>query len=155
MDGTGLTKSASEQSDESSDEDISEDSKFPFTPALWDSLKNYSGTVLKADLLAGLNVAFVALPLSMALAVAAGATPQAGLYTSIIGGIAVALTGGSRFQISGPTAAFVVVLAPIFAQHGLQGMMFAGMMAGVILIIMGLIRFGSLIKYIPDRKSVV
>ena len=149
MDGAGVTKSAAEQPTESSGEDLSEDSKFPFTPALWDCLRNYSGTVLKADLLAGLNVAFVALPLSMALAVAAGATPQAGLYTSIIGGIAVALSGGSRFQISGPTAAFVVVLAPIFAQHGLQGMMFAGMMAGVILIIMGLIRFGSLIKYIP------
>ena len=99
--------------------------------------------------MAGINVGFVALPLSMALAVATGAPPQTGLYTSIMGGIAVAIFGGSRIQISGPTAAFVVILAPLVAQYGLHGAMITGFLAGLMLIGMGLIRFGALIKYIP------
>jgi len=99
--------------------------------------------------MSGIDVAFVALPLSMALSIAAGATPIAGLYTAIVGGAVAALTGGSRLQISGPTAAFVVILAPIMAQHGMAGLTLAGIMAGIILILMGLSGMGSLIKYIP------
>ncbi|MEI6235203.1 MAG: SulP family inorganic anion transporter [Planctomycetota bacterium] len=149
MDGDGLKPNDADSSGQNSSPTKAADSTFFYIPALLGCLRNYMKATLKADMMAGLNVAFVALPLSMALAVAAGASPQAGLYTSIIGGITVALFGGSRFQISGPTAAFVVILAPIYAEHGLHGMMFAGMMAGAILICMGLARLGSLIKFIP------
>ncbi|HTJ81021.1 MAG TPA: SulP family inorganic anion transporter, partial [Polyangiaceae bacterium] len=89
---------------------------------------------LKADVLSGLVVGVVALPLSMALAIAVGAPPQHGLYTAIFAGALSALLGGSKFQVSGPTAAFVVVLAPIAAQHGVAGLLTAGLMAGVLLV---------------------
>ncbi len=88
-------------------------------------------------MLAGLVVGIVALPLSMALAIAVGVAPQHGLYTAIVGGIVVALTGGSKFQITGPTAAFVVILAPIVTREGLAGLLTAGLMAGVMLVAMG------------------
>lgn len=125
------------------------DGLLQYKPAFTRCLRGYNLDSLKRDFGAGFNVAIVALPLSMALAIAVGAPPQAGLFTSIMAGIAAALFGGSRVQISGPTAAFVVILAPIFAQRGLPGLMFAGMFAGLMLILMGLIRFGALIKYIP------
>ncbi|WP_437739581.1 C4-dicarboxylic acid transporter DauA [Sorangium sp. So ce1504] len=104
---------------------------------------------LQADLLAGTVVGVVALPLSMALAIAVGAPPQHGLYTTIVAGALVALLGGCKFQVTGPTAAFVVILAPIVAEHGLSGLMTAGLLAGVLLVIMGLVRLGRLIEYIP------
>src|SRR5580700_10325040 len=95
------------------------------------------------------GVAVVALPLSMALSIAVGAPPQHGLYTAIVAGLVVSLAGGSKHQVTGPTAAFVVVLAPIVAHHGLAGLLTAGMMAGVLLLVMGLARLGHLVEFIP------
>ncbi len=122
----------------------------PFATGLRRTLKNgYTAGDFRADLLAGIVVGIVALPLSMALAIAVGVPPQHGLYTAIIGGAVIALAGGSKFQISGPTAAFVVILAPIVAKHGLFGLLTAGLMAGVMLVAMGVARLGKLIQYIP------
>jgi SulP family sulfate permease len=111
--------------------------------------KGYGAPQLRADLLAGVVVGIVALPLSMALAIAVGVPPQHGLYTAVIAGTIVALLGGCKFQVTGPTAAFVVILAPIASKYGLQGLLTAGLMAGVLLIVMGIARLGSLIEYIP------
>lgn len=111
--------------------------------------EGYGAADFRADLLAGIVVGVVALPLSMALAIAVGVPPQHGLYTAIIAGIVVPLLGGSRFQVSGPTAAFVVILAPIYVRLGLGGLLVAGAMAGAILLAMGLFRLGSLIQFIP------
>ncbi len=104
---------------------------------------------LRADFLAGLVVGVVALPLSMALAIASGVPPQHGLYTAIVAGGLIAVLGGSRVQVSGPTAAFVVILAPISAKFGIGGLMIASAMAGVLLLLMGMLRFGTLIQFIP------
>ncbi|MCB9730314.1 MAG: C4-dicarboxylic acid transporter DauA [Deltaproteobacteria bacterium] len=111
--------------------------------------EGYDGAAFRADVLAGLVVGVVALPLSMALAVATGVPPQHGLYTAIIGGFTIALLGGSRVQVSGPTAAFVVILAPIVSQFGIGGLLVAGLMAGLILIAMGLARLGQLVQFVP------
>lgn len=113
------------------------------------SIKGYSGADLKADLLAGFLVAIIALPLSMALAIAAGVPPHYGLYTAIFAAPAVALLGGTRIGVTGPTAAFVVLLAPISAKYGIGGLTIATMMAGALLIGMSLFRLGRLITYIP------
>ncbi|MBI2520448.1 MAG: C4-dicarboxylic acid transporter DauA [Bdellovibrio sp.] len=104
---------------------------------------------LKADMMSGMVVAMIAIPLGMALAIASGVPPQYGLYTVIVGGGIVALLGGSRFQVTGPTAAFVVILAPIAHKFGLGGLLVAGLMAGIMLLGMGLVRMGRLIQYIP------
>jgi sulfate permease, SulP family len=109
----------------------------------------YSLATLRADLLAGVVVGVVAVPLSMALAIAAGVPPQYGLYTAIVAGGVIALTGGSPLQVSGPTAAFVVILAPISAQYGLGGLVLATLMAGAILLAMGFGRLGRLIEFVP------
>jgi sulfate permease, SulP family len=109
----------------------------------------YSGADLRRDALAGIVVGIVALPLSMALAVASGVAPQHGLYTAIVCGGLIALLGGSRVQVSGPTAAFVVILAPISARFGLGGLAVATLLAGVLLVGMGAIRLGSLIQFVP------
>jgi len=111
--------------------------------------EGYGRADLRRDLEAGLVVGVVALPLSMALAIAVGVPPQHGLYTAIVAGAIVALLGGSRTQVTGPTAAFVVVLAPIQARFGLSGLLTAGLIAGAILVGMGLLRLGRLIEYIP------
>jgi SulP family sulfate permease len=111
--------------------------------------EGYSRKQLRKDLLSGFVVGTVALPLSMALAIAVGAPPQQGLYTSIVAGFLAAALGGSRTQVTGPTAAFVVILAPICAKFGLAGLLLAGLMGGVILIVMGLLRLGQLIQFIP------
>src|SRR5882672_11477987 len=111
--------------------------------------EGYSAADLRRDALAGLVVGIVALPLSMALAIAVGVPPQHGLYTAIVAGMVVPLLGGSRFQVTGPTAAFIVILAPITNKFGLSGLLTAGMLAGVILIAMGLARLGNLIRFIP------
>jgi sulfate permease, SulP family len=111
--------------------------------------KGYGKADLRADALSGLVVGIVALPLSMALAIAVGVAPQHGLYTAIVAGMVVALAGGSKFQVTGPTAAFVVILAPIASKHGLSGLLTAGLLAGVLLVAMGLARFGKLIQFIP------
>jgi len=109
----------------------------------------YGTRDFRADLMAGLVVGVVALPLSMALAIASGVAPQHGLYTAIIGGILCALLGGTRVQVTGPTAAFVVILLPIVKTYGIAGLFVAGLMAGVILIGMGIARFGKLMQFIP------
>jgi SulP family sulfate permease len=111
--------------------------------------KGYHAADLRADLLAGTVVGIVAVPLSMALAIAVGVPPQHGLYTAIVGGAIVALLGGCKFQVTGPTAAFVVILAPIVTKYGLPGLLTAGLMAGVMLVGMGVARFGRLIQFIP------
>jgi SulP family sulfate permease len=111
--------------------------------------EGYSRTDFRRDLLAGTVVGIVALPLSMALAIAVGAPPQAGLYTAIVAGFVVALLGGSRTQVTGPTAAFVVILAPIYARFGLPGLLVSGLLAGIILVTMGLLRLGRFIEFIP------
>jgi len=103
----------------------------------------------QSNLLAGLTVGIIALPLSMALAIACGVAPQHGLYTAIVAGIITALSGGSKVNISGPTAAFVVVLLPIVHQYGLGGLLISGFMAGIILVLMGLIKLGRLVEIIP------
>jgi len=101
------------------------------------------------NILAGLIVGIVALPLSMAFAIASGARPEQGIYTAIVGGGLVTLLGGSRLQISGPTGAFIVILAGITAKYGIPGLQIATLMAGVILLMMGLAKMGGLIKFIP------
>jgi len=111
--------------------------------------KGYGARDLRADVLAGVVVGIVALPLSMALAIAVGAPPQHGLYTAIFAGMTVSLLGGCKFQITGPTAAFVVILAPIVTKHGLSGLLTAGFMAGGLLVAMGAFGLGDLIKFIP------
>ena len=118
--------------------------------ALRDRLREgYGGADLRADLMAGAVVGIVALPLSMALAIASGVPPQHGLYTAIVAGAVIALLGGTRTSVSGPTAAFVVVLSPIAARHGLSGLLLATFLAGAILLAMGLLRLGKLIQFIP------
>lgn len=104
---------------------------------------------LRGDLVAGLTVGIIAIPLAMALAIAVGVPPQHGLYTVLVAAPLIALTGGSRFNVSGPTAAFVVILLPITQQYGLGGLLLCTMLAGLILIALGLIRAGRLIQYIP------
>ncbi len=117
--------------------------------ALIAALQGYTSRDLRADLMAGLTVGIVAVPLAMALAIASGVPPQYGLYTSIVAGALIALTGGSRYSISGPTAAFVVILLPITEQYGLGGLLLTTVMAGVILVLMGVARMGQLIQFIP------
>ncbi|ABL99274.1 C4-dicarboxylic acid transporter DauA [Shewanella amazonensis] len=112
--------------------------------------ERYSRAELLADLLAGITVGVIAIPLAMALAIASGVAPQYGLYTAIIAGIIIAISGGSKLSVSGPTAAFVVLLAPISAQYGLGGLLLATVMSGVILLLMSLMRLGRLIQYIPE-----
>jgi len=111
--------------------------------------EGYTSQQFKRDLTAGFLVGIVALPLAMALAIAVGVPPQQGLYTAIIAGFFTALLGGSRIQVAGPTAAFIVVLAPLNAKFGISGLLISGLLAGLILIGMGLFRLGKLIEFIP------
>lgn len=121
-----------------------------FTPKLFTMLaQGYSKTDFRADLIAGLTVAIVALPLAMALAIASGASPDKGLVTAVIAGFLISLLGGSRVQIGGPTGAFVVVVFNVIAQHGYDGLLLATLMAGIMLIIAGYARLGMVIKYVP------
>ncbi|HCS69845.1 MAG TPA: sodium-independent anion transporter [Rhodospirillaceae bacterium] len=126
-----------------------------FTPKLVTVLREgYSLANLRADAVAGLTVAIVALPLSMAIAIASGATPAQGLYTAIIGGFFVSLLGGSRFQIGGPAGAFIVLVAGTVHQHGMDGLILATLLAGVILTGVGALRLGTYIKFIPYPVTV-
>ena len=102
------------------------------------------------NLIAGLVVGIVALPLAMAFAMASGVKPEQGIYTAIVAGLAVSLFGGSRIQVAGPTGAFVVILAAVVADHGVAGLLLATCMAGVILVLLGTARFGGVLRYIPD-----
>jgi len=126
-----------------------------FTPKLITVLREgYHLRDLRADVISGLTVAIVALPLSMAIAIASGATPERGLFTAIIGGFLICALSGSRFQIGGPAAAFTVVVATSIANHGLDGMFLATFMAGFFLLAIGLLRLGSYIKFIPYPVTV-
>ena len=121
-----------------------------FTPKLVTVLREgYGFDALRADIVAGLTVAIVALPLSMAIAIASGTTPDRGLITAIVGGFLISLLGGSRFQIGGPAGAFIVLVAATVQQHGVDGMLLATLMAGLFLTAMGLLRLGTYIKFIP------
>ena len=115
--------------------------------------ERYNMARFKKDLLAGITVGIIAIPLAMALAIASGVAPQYGLYTAVIAGFVIALTGGSRFSVSGPTAAFVVILYPIVQKYGLSGLLVASVMAGIILVVMALLRLGRLIEYIPESVT--
>ncbi|WP_423068069.1 SulP family inorganic anion transporter [Devosia sp. CN2-171] len=126
-----------------------------FTPKLVTVLREgYHLADLRADVLAGLTVAIVALPLSMAIAIASGTTPERGLFTAAIGGFLISALGGSRFQIGGPAAAFTVLVAATISRHGLDGLLLATIMAGLILLLMGVFRLGSYIKFIPYPVTV-
>ena len=125
-----------------------------FYPKLIESMKGYTKQKLLNDIIAGIIVAIIALPLSIALALASGVKPEQGLYTAIVAGFVIALLGGSRVQISGPTAAFATIVAGIVATKGLEGLAVATVTAGVILILMGLLRLGKLIKFIPHTITV-
>ena len=120
-----------------------------FQPRLVYTLSQYNFTKLRADILAGLTVGLVALPLAMAFAIASGVRPEAGLFTAIVAGFLISAFGGSRVQIGGPTGAFVVLVYGIIAQYGLEKLVICTIMAGVILVIMGFARMGSVVKYIP------
>lgn len=126
-----------------------------YTPKLITVLREgYGLRALKSDAFAGLTVAIVALPLSMAIAIASGATPAQGLYTAIVGGFLVSLLGGSRFQIGGPAGAFIVLVAATVAQHGMDGLILATFLSGLMMAAAGLLRLGTFIKFIPFPVTV-
>lgn len=125
-----------------------------FEPKLLTALKNYKTKDYISDIVAGIIVAIIALPLSIALAIASGATPETGLFTAIIAGFTAALLGGSKVNITGPTAAFATIVAGIILSEGMDGLFLATIMAGILLILMGVLRLGSLIKYIPHTITV-
>jgi SulP family sulfate permease len=120
-----------------------------FLPKSVICLKDYSARIFAADLAAGITVGLVALPLAMAFAIASGLTPQAGIYCAVVTGFIISLLGGSTMQIGGPTGAFVVVIAGILAKHGIHGLFLCTMMAGVLLVIMGITGLGKAVQFIP------
>ena len=121
-----------------------------FTPKLVTCLREgYGFETFRHDLIAGLTVAVVALPLAMALAIASGTTPDRGLFTAVIAGFLISALGGSRLQVGGPTGAFVVVVFATIERHGYDGLLLATLLAGAMLVLLGLARLGTIIKYIP------
>lgn len=118
-------------------------------PMLFSTMKNYNTKQFSQDVIAGIIVAIIALPLSIALALASGVRPEEGIYTAIVAGFLIAFFGGSRVQIAGPTAAFATIVAGIVAKKGMSGLMMATLIAGVLLILMGVLRLGALIRFIP------
>jgi sulfate permease, SulP family len=122
---------------------------FSFRPKLFDTLRNYSGQDFRADLVAGVTVGIVALPLAMAFAIASGAPPQAGIFTAVIAGFIISALGGTKVAIGGPTGAFIVILYGINAKYGPQNLAICTIMAGAILVVMGMARLGTMIKFIP------
>src|SRR3954466_3915924 len=123
--------------------------KAVLVPKIVQCLRVYTIADLSRDLIAGLTVGLVALPLAMAFGIASGVTPQAGIYTAVVAGFAISALGGSRVQIGGPTGAFVVIVAGIIAKFGISGLLMVTAMAGVILLVMGLTGLGTAVKYIP------
>lgn len=119
-------------------------------PKILTTLKDYSPSLFLCDLLAGITVAMVALPLSIAIAIASGADPAKGLVTAIVGGLLISLLGGSRVQIGGPTGAFIVVVFGVISAHGYDGLVLSTMMAGIILVVGGWLRLGNLVAYVPE-----
>ena len=122
---------------------------FYLTPKLIPAMKGYNKNQFVTDLVAGIIVAIIALPLSIALALASGVEPACGVYTAIAAGFIVSLLGGSRVQIAGPTAAFATIVAGVVATHGMDGLIIATILAGIMLILMGILKLGSLIRFIP------
>ena len=122
---------------------------FYLKPKLFSVIKKYSAQQAVKDIVAGIIVAIIALPLSIALAIASGVEPQCGIYTAIAAGFIVSFLGGSRIQIAGPTAAFATVVAGVVATQGMDGLFVATVIAGIMLILMGIFKLGSLIKFIP------
>src|SRR5215475_4188109 len=112
-------------------------------------LRDYNRHKFLLDLIAGVTVGLVALPLAMAFAIASGLTPQAGLYTAVVAGAIISICGGSRVQIGGPTGAFVVIVAGIVAKHGVDGLFICTMMAGGLLVVLGATGMGSAVRFIP------
>ncbi len=125
-----------------------------FVPKLFDTLKDYSKQQFSKDAIAGLIVGIVSIPLAIAFAIASGVTPEKGLYTAIIAGFIISAFGGSRVQVGGPTGAFVIIVYGIIQQHGYNGLLVSTIMAGVLLVIFGLCRLGSLIKFIPYSVTI-
>ena len=125
-----------------------------FAPKTLTAFKNYKAKDYLSDIVAGVIVAIIALPLSIALAIASGATPERGLFTAIIAGFVTSLLGGSKVNITGPTAAFATIVAGIILTEGMDGLVLATIMAGLILILMGLLHVGTLIKYIPHTITI-
>ena len=125
------------------------ESKFDFQPKLFSALKNYSKEKFMADLMAGIIVGIVALPLAIAFGIASGVSPEKGLITAIIGGFIVSFLGGSNVQIGGPTGAFIVIVYGIIQNFGIEGLAIATVIAGIILVIMGVLKLGTVIKFIP------
>src|SRR5436305_2636100 len=126
-----------------------------FTPKLVTVFREGYGLAdLRADAVAGLTVAIVALPLSMAIAIASGVGPERGLYTAIVGGFLVSLLGGSRYQIGGPAGAFIVMVAATIARFGYEGLLLTVLLSGGMLTILGLLRMGSLIRHIPHAVTI-
>ena len=123
-------------------------------PKLWETLHDYTRQRFFADLIAGVTVGLVALPLAMAFAISSGVPPQAGIYTAIIAGFIVSALGGSRCQIAGPTGAFVVIVAGIVTQFGVSGLLMCTAMAGVILVVMGVTGLGSAVRFIPRSVTI-
>src|SRR5579862_7993836 len=118
-------------------------------PKLVLCLRQYSWRIFLSDLTAGVTVGLVALPLAMAFGIASGVSPQAGIYTAVVAGFLISALGGSRTQIGGPTGAFVVIVFGIVAQHGFNGLLVCTVMAGVMLVIMGLTGLGTAVRFIP------
>src|SRR5688572_9410831 len=117
-----------------------------WTPKLIPALRNYSAHNFVSDAIAGLTVGLVALPLAMAFGISSGVTPQAGIYTAVIAGFLISALGGSRVQIGGPTGAFVVIVAGIVEKFGLSGLIIATIMAGIMLVVMGITGLGTAVK---------
>ena len=120
-----------------------------WTPALFLALRTYSSAIFVSDLVAGITVGLVALPLAMAFAISSGMPPQAGIYTAVVTGLVISALGGSSVQIGGPTGAFVVVVAGIVATYGVDGLFMCTMMAGVLLVLLGLTGMGTAVRFIP------
>jgi SulP family sulfate permease len=123
-------------------------------PKLVLCLRQYNLRFFTADVIAGLTVGLVALPLAMAFGIASGVTPQAGIYTAVVAGFLISALGGSRTQIGGPTGAFVVIVAGIVAKFGLSGLFIVTMMAGIILVVMGATGLGAAVKFIPRPVTI-
>ena len=117
-------------------------------------IEGYSFASFRKDVMAALTVAVVALPLSMAIAVASGVSPERGLYTAIIGGFLVSALGGSRFQVGGPAGAFIVLVAATVAKFGVEGLLLTVLLSGLFLTLIGLLRLGALVRYIPHAVTV-
>lgn len=123
--------------------------KLDFQPKLFSTLKNYTKTDFTTDLMAGIIVGIVALPLAIAFGIASGVSPEKGIITAIVAGFIISFLGGSKVQIGGPTGAFIVIIYGIIQEYGIEGLMVATMMAGVLLILLGVFKLGTIIKFIP------